>query len=125
MFNGVIGNLKLFGDKLAKNFGRQWVRSTLKDHRRRGYDVVITNDELYHLYLIAMKNNCPYCGLPFQHGDGVATSRSPSLDVIDPYNRVLSVFNVRIICCECNATKQKRTHAEFLEYCSRVTERWT
>jgi hypothetical protein len=107
------------------NKGRAWVRSTLKDHRRRGYETVITNDELYFLYQIAMKNYCPYCGLPFEHGEGRSGPHSPTVDVIDPHNKVLSVFNVRIICHLCNTTKSNRTHSEFIDYCKMISESWT
>ena len=107
---------------MAENIGRVWVRSTLSDHRKRGFQIVITNDELYHFYQMAIINPCPYCGRMMRHGDGSSIDLSPTLDVIDPNRKRISVFDIQIICRQCNVTKSNRTHREFINYCKGVIE---
>ena len=107
---------------MAEDVGRVWVRSTLSDHRKRGFQIAITNNELYHFYQMAMANPCPYCGRMMKHGNGGPIESSPSLDAINPHNRVISVFNIQIICHLCNTTKNRRSHKEFINYCRGVIE---
>lgn len=110
----------MHGDFLAISKGRKWVHNTLKDHRARGYEIVITVDELEFFYQKAMETHCPYCHTKMRHGEGKSIDQSPTLDVINPHNKVISIFNVQIICHLCNSTKRSRNHKEFVDYCKRI-----
>lgn len=112
--------LNIIGDFLVEDRGRRWVRNTLKDHRRKGYEIAITYDELYFFYQKAMETQCPYCHVKMRHGKGTSIDQSPTLDVINPHKRVISVFNIQIICHLCNSTKRNRNHKDFVEYCRKV-----
>jgi hypothetical protein len=103
-----------------KDRGKLWCKDTLKRHRQRGYEIAITIDELYFFYQKAMEIGCYYCKVKMKHGDKTCVPESPTLDVINPHNKVISVFNVRIICHSCNSTKRTRSHKEFIEYCARM-----
>jgi len=107
-----------------ENIGRSWVRSTLSTHRKKGFLVTITNNELYHFYLKAIKNPCPYCGRKMEHGKSKCIDRSPSLDIINPHKKEVSIFNIQIICHQCNTTKNKRSHREFLKYCESIIKKF-
>lgn len=106
-----------------ENLKRLWANSSISGHRRKGYEINITTDELE-----AMAKNttsCKYCGqhLNYNRGDknGKPQSSSPTLDSINNI-KSLSIDNVQIICMRCNVTKSDRTHAEFVEYCKTIAK---
>jgi len=107
-----------------KNSKRRWTSACLSGHRRRGYLIHLTFEELYQL---ASKTDvCFICGnrLDWQLGDkGHMINRSPTLDRLDNEN-VIRSDNILILCYQCNATKRDRSLKEFLEYCRAVAARF-
>jgi len=105
-------------ERINKNPERRWTTDTLRSHRRRGYAVLATVDEIYKKALATKK--CRYCGvgLKFIHGLGFRID-APSLDRINN-GKVITKDNSQIICKCCNALKGARTHKEFIDYCGKV-----
>jgi len=93
---------------------RSWAISTLSNHRRRGFLIAISIDDL----MIEAKKaqECLYCGreLKFMRGGGWNGS-TPSLDRINNED-VIDENTIQIICHACNTSKLNRTHTEFIEY---------
>lgn len=114
------------GEYCKENPHRIWVQDTFRNHRRRGYKINITINEL--IRLAKATTRCIYCNkrIIFQcrGREGKAEKNSPSLDRIDNRNK-LSMGSVRIICHECNATKGSRTHEEFVGYCKNIIKKFS
>lgn len=101
-----------------------WAKSSIHSHKKRGYDIDLTIDELE---LIA-KNTivCPICGVTLDYDQRKRSKcgpskNSPSMDRI--YNETsINKDNVWIICLSCNASKQDRSMLEFVDYCKQVVD---
>jgi len=106
----------------AKNPHRFWAINTISRHKKGGYDVDATIDEIMNMAKNA--NACPYCGVTLEFANGKGMKRgSPSLDRINN-GKVINKNNVQIICHSCNTTKLNRTHVEFIEYCKKIIHRF-
>lgn len=107
-----------------RNPRRRWATACLSGHRRRGYAIEMTCQELYE---IALKTEyCFICGttINWQLGNkGNMKNDSPTLDRLDNEN-VIRKDNILILCYKCNATKRDRTLNEFLDYCDAVVTRF-
>src|SRR5574344_770488 len=106
-----------------EHYRRLWSCYTLGGHRRYGYNVTITPDELHE---IALKTErCFYCNelIDWSPRKGKLNVRSPSLDRSNN-EKEMRIDNVKIICHLCNTTKQQRTHEEFLDYCYQIAARF-
>ena len=104
---------------------RYWAVNSISNHKRRGYIINITNDELEKMALNT--KICIYCGsnLIYKNngkGDKINDNR-PSMDRINNENEI-NINNVQIICSRCNVTKLNRTHDEFIEYCKIIAEKF-
>lgn len=100
---------------------RGWASSVMASHKRNGYIINVTLDEIEKL--AKETTHCPLCGRELDYTrlnkDGKNQYNSPSLDRIDNDNH-LSSHNTWIICKECNTTKGSRTLKEFKEYCKKI-----
>lgn len=107
-----------------KNPRRRWATACLSGHRRRGYVIEITSEELYQ---IASKTElCFICGyqIDWQLGNkGHMHNKSPTLDRLDN-EKVIRSDNILILCYQCNATKRDRTLKEFVVYCGTVAKKF-
>lgn len=104
---------------------RSWARNTISGHRKCGYDVNISIDEL-----VEIANNskiCPICdrGLNWSsdNKNGRACSTSPSLDRINN-EQCLNKTNVWIICHSCNSKKRDDTMEQLVTWCKRIVEKF-
>jgi len=101
-----------------KNPERRWASSCLGNHRRAGYKINITIDELHKM----AKNikSCPICNkkLDYRIGKGKTKIDSPALDRINN-EKTLNRNNVWIICYKCNTIKQDLTLQELAEWCKK------
>lgn len=105
----------------ANNYEKQWATNTTVAHGSRGYDVIITKEELVALALST--RTCGYCGCELKWGPGKFCTESPTLDRVDNEHE-LRPDNVQIICQGCNRTKQDRTHEQFIAYCRAIAARF-
>jgi hypothetical protein len=107
-----------------KNPRRRWATACLSGHRRRGYVIQITSEELYQT---ASKTDlCFICGcqMDWKLGNkGYMNNRSPTLDRLNNEG-VIRNDNILILCYKCNATKRDRTLKEFLDYCRAVAAKF-
>lgn len=108
-----------------KNIHRYWSLNTLHLHKKRGYQVKITTNEL-----IKLAKNIKYCSicnikLNWQYGSkkGKIQNNSPTLDRIKN-NKILNKNNIQVICNKCNASKRDRTMDEFIQYCTKVSNKF-
>lgn len=95
---------------INKNVHKVWARSSINDHKKKKYNVIITVDELTNLAKNTL--NCPICGIKFrwEYGRG-NTMNSPTLDRINNEDSITKE-NCHIICKRCNITKLDRTLEE-------------
>lgn len=106
-----------------------WASSTLSYHKRKEHKIEITKKQIYGF--INNIENCTICGkelnfLPYKnHGKRTGPiSNSPSLDRVDN-EKIIKLNNIQILCYECNTTKGKRTMKEFIDYCKKVTLKYS
>lgn len=99
---------------------KYWARQSLASHKRNGYKIQITTNELEQL--VKETTHCFYCGQFFIY-KGSFCETSATLDRIDN-GKILTRNSVRIICSKCNMSKGKRTHNEFVEYCSKISKQF-
>jgi len=84
--------------------------STLRTHRRRGYLINITREELIKCAKDA--KICPICGISMICENGTEHNwNSISLDRINN-DKEININNIQIICKKCNSTKLNRTLEE-------------
>lgn len=109
-------------DYSLRNPKKTWAISTLKGHKGRGNEILITVKELEKIAISV--ETCPFCGcnLKWERGTGQSLS-SPSLDRVDNENTI-TPYNIMIICKRCNSTKYDRTLSEFIDYCRNITEKF-
>lgn len=110
---------------LRRNPRRRWSTACLAGHRRRGYRIEISFEELCEI--ASRADQCFICDatLDWQLGNkGHLHNRSPTLDRLDNED-VIRSDNVLILCYQCNATKRDRTLKEFLDYCRAVSVKFT
>ena len=118
-------HIKKYNKKYRKNNRDYfWVWNTLDKHEKRGLVINIKNDELLELLSEALENGCPYCGYKLAFGEGNVEPNSPSLDLIDPSNKVIEKSNIQILCQSCNAGKYTLTSEQFIDKCCRVAEKF-
>ena len=102
-----------------------WAKSSIKSHKRKGFEVQITVKELAEI--AKESKSCPFCGNIFSwnqgNGNGKLHHNSPTLDRIDN-GKIISDDSIQIICHRCNTTKSGRTMKEFIEYCKSIVEKY-
>ena len=111
-------------DYAKDNPRRRWAVACLAGHRRRGFAIGMSAEELYQL--AAKADHCYICGTELNwqlQSKGRIKSNSPSLDRLDN-ERALRSDNVSILCYRCNATKRDRTLREFVRYCADVAAKF-
>ena len=107
-----------------RNSRKRWASACLSGHKRKGYVIQITFNELSEM--ASRTELCYLCGNPldWQLGNkGHMNNRSPTLDRLDN-ERVIRNDNILILCYQCNATKRDRTLKEFLDYCRAVAKKF-
>lgn len=92
---------------------RAVIGQSLRNHALRGQTVEVTTDEAFEIYQ-ANNGKCKYCGRQMSPSAGL-TDTSLTLDRINNES-VLRRDNIQFICKQCNVTKGKRTHDEFIAY---------
>jgi len=97
-----------------------WANGTMGSHKRRGFIVTITRDQLVD---IAKKTtHCSICGckLKWEKHKGM-TCDSPTLDRIHN-EQELNTDNIWIVCNQCNAMKGETTMKDLINKCKRILE---
>jgi hypothetical protein len=94
-----------------KNRKREWALGTLRNHRKKGNEILINVDQLEEL--AEETTHCKYCGrkLQWERFKGF-TDAVPTLDRINNEN-IISIDNIDIICHNCNSAKGKLNINEF------------
>jgi hypothetical protein len=104
-----------------KNPIKSWVTTTLSGHRYKGYDVRITNSELYN-YVNHIKY-CELCGKELVWNNKPYTKHnSPSLDRQNNEN-IITIDNIMILCNKCNTMKQDLPLDELINWCKVILQK--
>lgn len=109
---------------ISRNSHRFWAMSTLNKHKSNGYKINIKINELEQL--AKQTTNCPICETKLNWKTGNKKKKqinSPTLDRINN-EKVLNRNNIWIICNKCNTSKYDRTFDEFIEYCTKVSNKF-
>lgn len=107
---------------VRKNPIKKWSMVVLVRKRGLGFDVRITFDELYQM--VRNIKVCYYCGRNLVYRNkNRACDNSASLDRINN-SKIISKNTVRVVCIQCNKTKQNRTHNQFVEYCKKIVSKF-
>lgn len=95
---------------------REIAQAVIDSHKRKGYIVIITKEELINK--INEINKCAICNktLSKVYGRGKIFDDSLSIDRINN-EKELRNDNIQVVCHNCNVTKQNRTMEEFVNYC--------
>jgi len=105
--------IKRFMEWRERNPARHWTAVTLISHRKRGFEVNISNQQLYDL--ITKIHNCQACGKPlkFNRGKHGPAHDSPTMDRMNN-EKILTPSNILILCLSCNASKSEKPYRDFL-----------
>ncbi len=100
---------------------RAWAMGSYQGHRKRGYEILFSREELEAL--ADETNNCKICNVKLNWLPGKERTwpDSPTLDRIDS-GKLMELRGIQILCHFCNRTKGERTMAEFIQYCACVVE---
>jgi 5-methylcytosine-specific restriction endonuclease McrA len=105
-----------------KKIHRYWAQNSIYNHKKNGFIIKVTTDELEKL----AKNSkeCSYCGeeLNWIWNRG-HSSKNPTLDRVNN-EKEIRVDNIEIICRRCNATKYDRSKEEFIKYCEMIVNKF-
>lgn len=105
-----------------KNPQKRWASGTLGKHKKRGFRIQITIEELVSLF--EQTTHCIYCDQKMERNKEILSSSSPTLDILDPKNKVVDINNIQIICHSCNSSKRNRTHQELVDWCKIVVQKF-
>jgi hypothetical protein len=96
--------------------------SSLSSHRKRGFIVEITTEELTEM--LETTTHCPICGCKFEmrYGNGFLKT-SQTVDRINN-EQTLTKDNVWILCHACNSMKGSLTMKEYVEYSRMIVEKF-
>ena len=104
------------------NYVRGWCTQTINNHKKHGYIVNITIDELYNI--VKDEPSCEICGKElewYSTGTGKPTNLSPSLDRKNNGNEI-NKDNISILCHKCNIKKNSDSIEENLVWCKQFEE---
>lgn len=114
--------------KTAKTFREShprwaWANDTLKAHRKRGFNVIVSLKELTKI--AEDTDHCFLCGtkLRYRGEFGKMIPSSASWDRL--YNEdEMRMDNTAILCSMCNRTKGERPLNQFIEYCKMIADKF-
>ncbi len=107
---------------VRKNPVKKWSMVVLARKRDLGFDIRITFDELYQI--VRNIKVCYYCGRNLVYRNKNRTcDNSASLDRINN-GKIISKNTIRVVCIQCNRTKQNRTHNQFVGYCEKIADKF-
>jgi len=102
-----------------------WALNTLGGHRRKGFGIHISINNLESLAKKIIY--CLYCGMELDWTSGNKNNspklNSPSLDRINN-EKELRMDNIRILCYGCNRTKGNKTHKDFIIFCNKISQKF-
>ena len=109
-----------------KNGLKFWAQTSIYKHRKKGYKISLTIDEVCQMAKISQF--CQICGIKLDwkfgtKGIGKNKPNSPSIDRINN-EKELRKDNIMIICRKCNSTKSDRTFIGFINYCKLVVDKF-
>ena len=101
----------------VKNPYRNWAQRTHSSHKRCGYKINCSSEDIEKL--ASESKNCPFCEKELNWNNNKMSHDSPSLDRLDN-SEELNLSNIMVICQQCNSTKSNRSLDGFLEYCEKI-----
>jgi len=103
-------------------YKRQWCYRTREKHKRIGYDVQLSSDDLFKI--IKNINNCEICGCLLEWWPtGKASNESPTLDRLNN-EQCINENNIQVLCLKCNTMKHNNTIPELINWCELVLSKY-
>lgn len=97
-----------------------WAQSSIRDHQRNGYTVLVEWWELIEMLVKSPK--CNYCGCELKRKKGKSAPNSATVDRVNS-GQIMTKDNIQLLCRTCNASKQGYSHKEFVEFCTMMSQR--
>ena len=94
-----------------------WGRATINNHKRRGFQVDLTVEELVEN--ARHSTHCNLCGCDLVWNGERVLSLIPTLDRINNEN-IMTKDNTQILCHRCNRMKGSMSMEEFVYYCNSI-----
>lgn len=107
----------------SNNYHRHWANATIQNHKRNGYIVLLTREELTQKALTTQC--CELCGKKLHWGIGKKkiSKDSPTLDRVENGD-ILNMDNIMILCNACNSAKSNMSFTTFVDMCGRIYKKW-
>jgi hypothetical protein len=112
---------KMVIDEDRERRTRKWASASLTAHRKNGYIISITLNELYEYALLV--NKCEYTGIVLNWFSRVCSPTSPTIDRIDNGNES-RLDNIRIVSHRINVMKQDLSFTDYINHCKYMVERY-
>ena len=105
-----------------KNPIRLWCISTRTNHRKKGYQISISIDELEKIAREVVV--CPYCDSPLDWSLGTKGSIKPNSPSLDRVNNgtIIKPDTIQVICYQCNLMKGNRSEQDLLTHAIKIAE---
>lgn len=98
-----------------------WAKSSIKNHKKNGFIINITLEELINF--AKKQRYCYICGkkLRWEQGstDGKLCHSSPTLDRANN-DQEINISNIQILCHRCNRMKGELSMGDFVIFCGEV-----
>jgi len=115
---GVVERKRIAHNRWAdKNPHLRWAHTSMYSHKRRGFRLLFSYQELKMLAEQTME--CGYCGGKLLYNRQTSLMERPTLDRTEG-DIVVRLEDVQIICHRCNVSKSNRTHSEFVHFCKLI-----
>lgn len=108
---------------------KKYATEVIKSHKNRGFVIGISNERLAWFITRKLVFGCNYCGCDLKYYYGkvpqhLIKPNSISIDIINPNRRILSENNIQLLCHQCNQTKARNPHGEFVRFCNMITAKF-
>lgn len=102
---------------------RTWVSMTIRNHKKRKFEVSVTHEELMQAAHEAQF--CPICGVNLDWRFGTKGRPLPNSPTLDRVNneKIITSDNFQIICYRCNSGKGQTSTEDYIIYCGVVYNR--
>lgn len=101
----------------SKRYKYVWASNTIGGHKRNGFTCDFRPKELEKFVLNI--DNCQFCNKQFNWMNTKVSNDSPTMERLNN-EKIIKLDKIAIICHQCNCSKSNLNFNEFVEYCSRI-----
>jgi hypothetical protein len=110
-------------DYRIKKTHRIWARNTFRSHKKSGYIMDISIDDIEIIAIQSKQCNICDIELNWGHKNGALEPNSPTLDRINN-EKTINKNNIEILCHRCNTAKGKGTREEYIMRCVYIAKKF-